>query len=247
MTAVLRLDGVSVRYGGTAALTGVDLTVGAGERVALVGPSGAGKSTLLGLVNGSVLPTAGSLRVLGDDPSRLRGPALRRLRARVGTVHQHLELVGQLRVVHNVNAGRLADWSAARAAWSLVRPQGVPEVLDALSAVGLADRAYERTERLSGGQRQRVAVARLLVQRPELVLADEPASALDPVLADAVLGLLAGLTEQGGALVASLHDPALALRHCTRVVGLVDGRVVLDAPVADLDAGDLADFYAAPR
>ncbi|TWH72148.1 phosphonate transport system ATP-binding protein [Modestobacter roseus] len=215
--------------------------------MALVGPSGAGKSTLLGLVNGSVLPTAGSLRVLGDDPSRLRGPALRRLRARVGTVHQHLELVGQLRVVHNVNAGRLADWSAARAAWSLVRPQGVPEVLDALSAVGLADRAYERTERLSGGQRQRVAVARLLVQRPELVLADEPASALDPVLADAVLGLLAGLTEQGGALVASLHDPALALRHCTRVVGLVDGRVVLDAPVADLDAGDLADFYAAPR
>ncbi|MGY1839150.1 MULTISPECIES: phosphonate ABC transporter ATP-binding protein [unclassified Modestobacter] len=242
------MDGVSVRYGGTTALTGVDLTVGAGERVALVGPSGAGKSTLLGLVNGSVLPTAGSLEVLGADPAALRGPALRRLRARVGTVHQHLELVGQLRVVHNVNAGRLGDWSAARAAWSLVRPQGMPEVLAALAAVGLADRAYERTERLSGGQRQRVAVARLLVQGPELVLADEPASALDPVLADAVLGLLAGLaTERGGALVASLHDPALALRHCTRVVGLVDGWVVLDAPAERLTVGDLAEFYGAPR
>ncbi|MGY1844407.1 phosphonate ABC transporter ATP-binding protein [Modestobacter sp. SYSU DS0875] len=248
MTAVIRLDGVSVRYGGTPALTGVDLTVGAGERVALVGPSGAGKSTLLGLVNGSVQPTAGALRVLGADPAALRGPALRRLRARMGTVHQHLELVGQLRVVHNVNAGRLGDWSAARAAWSLVRPQGMPEVLAALSAVGLADRAYERTERLSGGQRQRVAVARLLVQRPEVVLADEPASALDPVLADSVLGLLAGLAaERNGALVASLHDPALALRHCTRVVGLVDGRVVLDAPAARLTAGDLAEFYGAPR
>jgi phosphonate transport system ATP-binding protein len=214
----------------------------------VVGPSGAGKSTLLGLVNGAVHPTAGSVQVLGTDPVHLRGRALRRLRARVGTVHQHLELVGQLRVVHNVNAGRLGSWPAGRAAWSLVRPQGLPEVLAALTRVGLADRVFERTDRLSGGQRQRVAVARLLVQRPELVLADEPASALDPVLADRVLGLLTGLaTEQDGALVASLHDPALALRHCTRVVGLVAGRVVLDAPTAALTVGDLATFYGAPR
>jgi phosphonate transport system ATP-binding protein len=214
----------------------------------VVGPSGAGKSTLLGLVNGAVTPTAGSVQVLGTDPAPLRGRALRRLRARVGTVHQHLELVGQLRVVHNVNAGRLGSWPAGRAAWSLVRPQGLPEVLAALTRVDLADRVFERTDRLSGGQRQRVAVARLLVQRPDLVLADEPASALDPALADRVLGLLAELAaEQGGALVASLHDPALALRHCTRVVGLVAGRVVLDAPTSALTAGDLATFYGAPR
>ncbi len=213
-----------------------------------MGPSGAGKSTLLGLANGAVLPTGGSVRVLDGDPAQLRGRALRRLRARVGTVHQHLELVGQLRVVHNVNAGRLGSWPATRAAWSLVRPQGLPEVLAALERVELADRVFERTDRLSGGQRQRVAVARLLVQRPELVLADEPASALDPSLADRVLALLAGLAgEGGGALVASLHDPLLALRHCTRVVGLVEGRVVLDAPTAALTAGDLADFYGAPR
>ncbi|MGY5885334.1 phosphonate ABC transporter ATP-binding protein [Modestobacter lacusdianchii] len=242
------MDGVTVRYGGTTALAGVDLTVGAGERVAVVGPSGAGKSTLLGLANGAVLPSAGSVRVLGADPTALRGRALRELRARVGTVHQHLELVGQLRVVHNVNAGRLSSWPAWRAAWSLARPQGLPEVLDALARVGLADRVFERTERLSGGQRQRVAVARVLVQRPELVLADEPASALDPLLAGRTLELLAGLAaERGGALVASLHDPVLALRHCTRVVGLVDGRIALDAPAASLTAGDLADFYGAPR
>ena len=220
----------------------------AGERVAVVGPSGAGKSTLLGLANGAVTPTAGTVQLLGADPGALRGRPLRRLRSRVGTVHQHLELVGQLRVVHNVNAGRLGSWPATRAAWSLVRPQGLPEVLGALDRVELADRVFERTDRLSGGQRQRVAVARLLVQRPELVLADEPASALDPSLADRVLGLLAGLAaDRGGALVTALHDPALVLRHCTRVVGLVAGRIVLDAPADTLSMGDLADFYGAPR
>lgn len=237
-----------MRYGATTALAGVGLTVAAGERVALVGPSGAGKSTLLAVANGSVPSTAGSVRVLGTDLGALRGRELRQVRARIGTVHQHLELVGQLRVVHNVNAGRLGRWPAGRAAWSLVRPQGLPEVLAALSRLELADRAFERTDRLSGGQRQRVAVARLLVQRPELVLADEPASALDPALAGRVLELLAEVAaERDGALVASLHDPALALRHCTRVVGLRAGQVVLDAPTSALTAGDLASFYGSSR
>ena len=196
------------------------------------------------MANGAVPPTAGTVRVLGADPAALSGRERRRLRARVGTVHQALELVGRLRVVHDVNAGRLAQWSAARAAWSLVRPQGLPEVLAALEQVGLADRAFERTERLSGGQRQRVAIARLLVQQPDLVLADEPASALDPVLADRVLTLLGEpALARGGALVAALHDPGLVRRHCDRVVGLAGGRVVLDAPVAALSAADLAEFY----
>jgi phosphonate transport system ATP-binding protein len=226
----------------------VDLTVTAGERVAVVGASGAGKSTLLGVLNGSVPPTAGAVRVLGDDPTALRGRALRQLRARTGTVHQHLELVGPLRVVHNVNAGRLAGWSPGRAFWSLVRPQGVEEVRTALERVGLGDRLYERTDRLSGGQRQRVALARLLVQRPELVLADEPASALDPALADQALELLGELAvERSGALLACLHDPALALRHCDRVVGLVDGRVALDAPAAALSLTELERFYGVVR
>ncbi|SEL74598.1 phosphonate transport system ATP-binding protein [Blastococcus sp. DSM 46786] len=244
----MRLTGIEVRFGGTPALAGVDLAVAAGERVAVVGASGAGKSTLLGVLNGAVPPTAGSVRVLGQDPAALRGRELRRLRARTGTVHQHLELAGQLRVVHNVNAGRLGAWSAARAAWSLVHPQGADDVLAALSRVGLADRAYERTDRLSGGQRQRVALARLLVQRPELVLADEPASALDPALADQALGLLGELaTGRGGALLACLHDPALALRHCDRVVGLAAGRVVLDAPAHTLTVAALEGFYGVSR
>ncbi len=236
---------MTVRFGTATALDSVDLTVGPGERVAVVGASGAGKSTLLGVANGAVPPSSGSVEVLGCDPAALRGRELRRLRARVGTVHQHLELVGPLRVVHNVNAGRLGSWPGARAAWSLLRPQGVPEVAAALERVGLADRLFDRADAHSGGQRQRVAVARLLVQEPELVLADEPASALDPVLADRTLALLGEAAGRGGALVVALHDPALALRHCDRVVGLSAGRVVLDAPAAALTVGDLAAFYGA--
>ncbi|TYP87495.1 phosphonate transport system ATP-binding protein [Blastococcus xanthinilyticus] len=220
----------------------------AGERVAVVGASGAGKSTLLNVLNGTVVPTAGTVEVLGRDPSALRGRELRQVRARTGTVHQHLELTGALRVVHNVNAGRLGSWSAARAAWSLLRPQGVPEVRAALDRVGLADRVFERTDRLSGGQRQRVALARLLVQRPDLVLADEPASALDPALADLALELLGEpARSRGGALLVCLHDPALALRHCDRVVGLLDGRVALDAPATSLTLADLERFYGVVR
>ncbi|CCG02525.1 phosphonate ABC transporter ATP-binding protein [Blastococcus saxobsidens] len=237
-----------MRFGGTPALSGVDLEVAAGERLAVVGASGAGKSTLLGVLNGSVRPDVGEVRVLGADPAALRGRDLRRLRARTGTIHQGLELPGALRVVHNVNAGRLGSWSVARAAWSLVRPQGTAEVHDVLDRVGLGDRMYERTDRLSGGQRQRIALARLLLQRPELVLADEPASALDPALADLALGLLGELaTARGGVLLACLHDPALALRHCDRVVGLADGRVVLDAPARTLTVPALEEFYGVTR
>ncbi|MEJ5868034.1 ATP-binding cassette domain-containing protein [Pseudokineococcus sp. 5B2Z-1] len=244
----VRLRDVEVRLGRTRALAGVDLVVGAGERVAVVGSSGAGKSTLLRLLTGAVRPATGTVEVLGHDLAGLPPRELRRLRARVGTVHQHLDLVGALRVVHDVNAGRLGTWPTWRAALSLLRPQGVPEVAAALAEVGLADRLYDRTDRLSGGQQQRVAVARVLLQQPDLVLADEPASALDPALTDRTMVLLRDVLERrGGALLASLHDPGVALRHCTRVVGLAQGRVVLDAPAPALTAADLTAFYGAPR
>jgi phosphonate transport system ATP-binding protein len=240
---VAELRDVTVRYGGTPALDAVSLTVRAGERVGLVGASGAGKSTLLGVLNGLVPVDAGTVTVLGCDPAVLRGRELRRHRARIGTVHQHLDLVGPLRVVHNVNAGRLADWSLPRAVWSLLRPQGVPRATGALAAVGLADRVYDRVDTLSGGQRQRVAVARVLVQAPELVLADEPVSALDPAWASQVLDLVTG---GGGArtVLASLHDVALARRHCSRLVGLSHGRVVFDAPAAEVSDERLHELFS---
>ena len=233
--AVVVLRDVVVRRGRRTALDGVSLAVAAGERVALVGPSGAGKTTLLGLLNGLVRPTSGGVEVLGADLARLRGGELARLRARVGAVHQRLELVGPLQVVHNVSAGRLGEWSTARALWSLLRPQGLDRARAALEAVGLADRLHDRTDTLSGGQQQRVALARVVAQAPDLVLADEPVSSLDPALAEDVVRLLATVTVAGGrTLVTSLHDVDLARRWCDRLVGLREGRVLFDLPAAQV-------------
>ncbi len=242
-TPAVRLESVSRRYGERAALADVDLVVAPGERVAVLGASGAGKSTLLGLLNGSVQPSAGSVQVLGEAMSALAPARLRSLRRRVGTVSQRLDLVDQVRVVHNVNAGRLAGWSSGRALWSLVLPRADAVVSEALERVGLGWAAYEPTERLSGGERQRVALARLLVQSPELVVADEPVASLDPARAREMLGLLAEVSA-GGTLVVSLHQPDLARALCTRVVGLRGGRLVVDRPAADVTDDDLAALYS---
>jgi phosphonate transport system ATP-binding protein len=185
--SAVTLRGVRVTYGPHAALDGFDLEVAEGERVALVGPSGAGKTTILRLCTASVRPTSGRVEVLGHDLGAVTPDELRDVRRRVGTVYQQLNLVGPLRVVHNVNAGRLGAWSRRRALRSLVRPAQVDVARHALARVGIADKLYERTDRLSGGEQQRVALARVLVQEPELILADEPVSSLDPARAEEVM------------------------------------------------------------
>jgi phosphonate transport system ATP-binding protein len=242
--ALAVLHGVSVRFGETVALRDVDLTIDAGERVGLLGPSGAGKSTLLGVLGARVPPTTGDAKILGSPADHLRGRAGRAVRRRIGTVHQDLALTDPIRVVHNVNAGRLAEWSTLRALRSLVVPVDRARVVEVLEAVGIPEKIDDLTESLSGGQRQRVAVARLLVQDPDLVLADEPAASLDPELGRLMMRLLADVaaTPQR-ALVVSLHDPSLARSTCDRLVGLRDGAVVFDRPADEIDDATLDEVY----
>ncbi|MQA96520.1 MAG: ATP-binding cassette domain-containing protein [Streptosporangiales bacterium] len=240
---VVRLRGAGCRFGPREALRDVDLTIHAGERVAVLGASGAGKSTLLALLNGSLEPTTGSVEVFGEDPALLSVPRRRRLQRRIGSVSQDLALIEQVRVLHNVNAGRLGRWSTTRALASLVWPHSLDVVVDALDRVDLGWALHERTERLSGGERQRVAIARLLVQAPELVVADEPVSSLDPVRAAEILGLLR-TSPAVRTVVVALHQPALAQKHCARVLGLREGRLVLDLPAAEVSDAALNDLYA---
>ena len=214
---VFELHGAGLRYGALRALDGVDLTIRAGERVALVGPSGAGKSSLISLLNGTVAPTEGTVRVLGRDVAALSPRELRRVQRRIGTVYQQFHLVGPLRVVHNVNAGRLGRWPLWRAAASLVAARDTQAAAAALARVGIADRLHERTDQLSGGEQQRVAIARVLVQQPLAVLADEPVASLDPARGREVLDLLADVGA-GANLVSDAHLAALALQHDGRVI-----------------------------
>lgn len=239
---VIRLRGAGRRFGSHHAVADVDLTVHAGERVAVLGTSGAGKSTLLSMLNGSLPATSGEVEVLGANLADLPPSRLRAIQRRIGTVSQRLDLVNQVRVVHNVNAGRLGRWSSVRALAALAWPRADPTVTEALRRVGLPWAAHERTERLSGGERQRVAIARLLVQEPDLVVADEPVASLDPTRAAGILDLLS-VPGRPVTVVVSLHQPELARRHCTRVIGLRGGRLVFDLPVEHLDDHALTDLY----
>src|SRR5262249_30715546 len=161
------------------ALDDVSLAIRQGEHVAIIGPSGAGKSTLIGMLNGTEVPTSGDVIAFGQRLNRLCSSARREVQRRIGTIHQGFYLVDHLRVIHNVNAGHLGRWSAWRAMASLIYPRDRAAARQALARVGIADKLDAVTGRLSGGEQQRVALARVLVQDPDAVLADEPISHLD--------------------------------------------------------------------
>lgn len=233
-----------VHANGHRALAGVQLRIAAGEQVALIGSSGAGKTTLLRVAGCALRPTEGAVSVLDTSPWSLSARALRRLRARIGLVHQAPPIPPRLRVITAVLAGRLASWSTARAVMSLLYPADIPGARDTLSRLGLADRLFDRCDRLSGGQLQRVAVARVLYQQPALMLADEPVSSLDPATATAVIEeLVARSRATGATLVASVHAVDLALTWFPRVIGMKGGAVVFDLPAGDVTPALLQDLY----
>jgi phosphonate transport system ATP-binding protein len=227
------------------ALRGVSLHIAPGEQVAVIGSSGAGKTSLLRLLAAALRPTEGRITLLGEHPWQLSAGALKRLRARIGVVHQAPPIPPRLRVVTAVLAGRLGQWSAARALASLLMPTDLVGARDSLARLELADRLFDRCDQLSGGQLQRVGIARVLYQRPELLLADEPVSSLDPALSDMVIEqLIAQSRDSGATLVASLHAVDLALRWFPRIVGMRAGEVAFDAPASAVSMEMLRALYA---
>ncbi|MFD4370706.1 phosphonate ABC transporter ATP-binding protein [Streptomyces sp. NPDC058486] len=219
---MLDLTGITVRYAERQVLHGVDVTVARGELLAVLGANGSGKSTLLRAAAGLEPMAAGTVTLDGTSLGPLD----------VAMVFQHIHLVRRRSVLDNVCAGALGRLSLRQSLVPALFPRAVrEEAMACLDRVGLADRAHDRAGSLSGGQQQRVAVARALCQRPRVLFADEPVSALDPAASEQVLALLAELAhEEGLAVLAVLHQPALAARHADRVVGLRDGHVVLDGP-----------------
>ena len=242
----IKLESVALTLeGGHRAIREVSLALARGERLAVIGPSGAGKTSLLRLISTGLRPSLGALRIEGRDPWRLTRWSLRRLRGRIGTIYQAPPLPPRQRVVTAVLAGRLGRWPLWKSYASLAYPADIPGARAALERVDLAERLFDRCDRLSGGQLQRVGVARVLYQQPELILADEPVSSLDPQLADRVVGELNRESiARGVTLVASLHAVDLALRWFPRVVGLREGVVTFDLPPVRITDAMLTELYA---
>ncbi|MGW1916179.1 ABC transporter ATP-binding protein [Streptomyces sp. NPDC002076] len=215
---VVRLDGVRKEYGETVALDGVSLGIRAGEAVAVMGPSGCGKSTLLNMIAGLDRPTAGRVVVHGESVGELgeKRLALYR-RRRIGMIFQFFNLIDDLSALDNVALAAQLTGTPAR--------QARRRALELFEELGIADRRNAYPAVLSGGERQRVAVARALMNRPALLLADEPTGALDSRAGEQVMDLLIDLNQIGQTLVIVTHDERLAQRCASRLVQLADGRV----------------------
>jgi phosphonate transport system ATP-binding protein len=234
-----------VLFGGTTALEGVDLSVEPGEKLAVIGASGAGKTTLFRVLTRSVALAGGRVVVGGHDLYTLGRRELRGLRRRVGTIHQSYNLVPQLPAGVNAALGEVGGMGTLGTLRTILSGPGEDlsgRVAGALDRVGLSEKARARTSDLSGGQQQRVAVARLLVQRPGLVLADEPFAAVDPVTTEEVFGELLELNRDGATLLVNLHDVEIA-RRFPRVVALRGGSVAYDGPPERLTYERLAQVY----
>ena len=228
MDKLVQLENVTKRYEGApvAAVGDVSLLIGAGEAVAIMGPSGSGKSTLLNLIAGLDRPTSGAVLVGDDRVDQLSEAGAARFRRRqVGMIFQFFNLLDDMTVIDNV----LLPAQLAGATASLARLRA-DELIDALQ-IGHRRDAYPA--RLSGGERQRVAIARALINKPSLLLADEPTGAVDSATGDEIGRLLLDLNAQGQTLILVTHSPELAHRYARRVVHIADGRIDSDTPVAN--------------
>jgi phosphonate transport system ATP-binding protein len=242
----LVLEDVRVRFGKTPALEGVAFKAKPGERLAVIGASGAGKSTVFRALTRNVILDGGRISVGDRDLYALSKRELRDVRRRVGTIYQAYNLIPQLSAGVNAALGEVGCMGKLKTLRTfLAGPDGTlaSRVAEALERVGLKDEARAQTANLSGGQQQRVAVARLLVQRPELILADEPFAAVDPVTTERVMKALLELNDQGATLLVNLHDVNIA-RRFPRVVALRKGRVAFDGPPEQLTDESLARIYA---
>jgi len=249
MAASLHIAGLVKAYrAGQPVLNGIDLEFGGQGLTAIIGPSGTGKSTLLRCINRLIEPTRGRIVLNADgqevDLAQVRGPALRAARRRIGMVFQEYNLVERLTVMENLLTGRLGYTSAVNAWLRRFAPADIEHAYTLLATVGLDGFADQRADALSGGQRQRVGIARALMQRPQLLLADEPTSSLDPKTSVEIMELLAEQGRvQGIPVIVNIHDVELARRYASRIVGMSGGRVVYDGDGQGLDAQMLKTIY----
>ncbi|MET0221952.1 MAG: phosphonate ABC transporter ATP-binding protein [Tardiphaga sp.] len=241
---MLVVEGLTCRFGAKAAIDNASFSVSPGSFVGVIGRSGAGKSTLLRSINRLSPITSGRILFKDLDVTTLRGPELRRWRARSAMIFQQFNLVGRLDVLTNVLMGRLAEVPTWRSLAQLWPERDVAVAMSALEQFDIAPLAAQRADQLSGGQQQRVAIARALVQGPEIILADEPIASLDPRNTKIVMDALLRINKHFGiTVICNLHSLELARGYCDRLIGMATGRVVFDGAPARLTAQIARELY----
>ena len=242
---MLKIEKLSKTYDSVIyALQDVSLEVEPGEFVVVLGKSGSGKSTLLRCINRLVEPTSGRIflnekEITGASPS-----SLRQLRKKIGMVFQQYNLVERFSVQTNVLSGKLASINNIASLLNLFPQADVEKSRQVLNRLGLTGKEFQRADKLSGGQQQRVGLARALMQHPQLILADEPVSSLDPVTSNQIMDLLAEFNKKDGvAVICNLHLPSLAKEYGSRIIVLSQGRIVYDGPPTQLSESKLSSFY----
>jgi len=221
---------------GDEALRGVSFEVAGNEKVAIIGPSGAGKSTLVQCINRLTEPTGGTVRLDDTELTALGTSDLRAARRDIGMIFQEYNLVDRLTVMENVLSGRLGYLNAWDAFRRNFPPEDVEYAYDTLELVGMEGFENDRADELSGGQRQRVGIARAILQRPKILLADEPTSSLDPETSRIVMELLSDIAQREDIpVLINIHEVPLAEDHADRIIGLTEGEKVFDGPAEDLD------------
>ena len=242
---MIKFDKVNKVYpNGLHALKNVSLEINQGEFVAIIGLSGAGKSTLLRTINRMHDISEGSLIVNGQEIKNLKGKDLRTFRRKVGMVFQSFNLVTRTTVINNVSTSRVPDMPLWKSIIGLYSKEDKIIALEALDKVGILDKAYVRADQLSGGQQQRVALARTLAQKPEIILADEPVAALDPITATQVMDDFKKINKElNMSVLINIHHVDLALKYADRVIGIKAGEIVYDGAAKDVTNEVLKQIY----
>lgn len=235
---------VKIYPNGVQALKGINLRVEPGEFVVLLGLSGSGKSTLLRCINRLIEPTSGEIYFLDRNVTRASPAELRKIRREIGMIFQQFNLVKRAKVLTNVLNGNLGYQPAWWSFFNYFPADARQRAMENLARVGILDKAYVRADSLSGGQQQRVGIARALMQRPRLMLADEPVASLDPATSHSVMQYLEQVNrEEGLTVICSLHFLSLARRYATRIIALRDGELIFDGPPRDIDEERFREIY----
>jgi len=226
---------------GSPALKGVDLKINKGEFVSILGPSGSGKTTLLRTINGLETSSGGEIYF---DNKEVNNNNISDVQKKTGMIFQEFNLVNNLSAINNVLTGLLNSSNKFLSLFYLFSKKQKIEALRSLETVGLLEKSYSRSDELSGGQRQRVGIARAIIKKPLLLLADEPVASLDPKSSNLILSLLKKINQEfGTTILCNLHQVDLAKKYSDRVVGLIDGKITFDEKSSNINEAYLKEIY----